>query len=1455
MADSISKLSCDNSTSIPSLGDFAPAVLNKYFESYNTFLTNHHIDSYENFVFHELPKFIQSQNPINVLLDRFETDEKEIIHEYRYNVNMYIGGKSGKDITISPPTISLDSNKTIRRMFPNEARLRNLTYAATISTDIYVEIAIKDSIKSEPRYHTITFPKQQFIDLPILLGSKLCVTHNATKQIRNEMGECMNEQGGYFIIDGSEKVLVTHQEQSTNVIYIRKHNAGHERLKAYGSVTCEHPITHMTRKVHLYLQKATPSDPKLENVIRVSIPQVNGAIPVFILFRALGLQTDKEIVDAIVGNPTLPESKQISEFLHESILDAYPVVDQSLAFDYIKLLTKGFIYEHILDLLNESVFSHVPNTPLTKAQYLAEFVRKLIRVHLNFDPETDRDNLGSQRCLPAGSLIRDLFNSIYRNWRKETLKAIESQFNYNKTSYEGENIKNLITPGSLRQYIKYSHLNKLDFQKELMAAFRGKWGTNQYDMKVGVLQELGRISYYDALSHTRRVVSDFDTTLKDRGPRALNPSQIGFLCTSESPTGSSHGITKNLAILTTISIASESKPLIEWLYSRGNVVPVVDATLSLRANSTSVQVNGGTIGFVMNPDKLIIALKMMKWTGCLTPMASISFNTFDNILRIFVDDGRLIRPVYHLNAGIGSEKWHQLFKSGKPLPQWRDLLLGTLPATSHLQSVASTQFIDVFEESENPTLDDYISSLAPYVGAIEYIDVNESNESYISWYGEDRPTLTYEHTHCEIHPTTMSGLMVNTLPFPNHDQSVRWTYASAQSKQGIGYYATNYESRFDTFGLMACYAESPICRTIYTDIVGNGKMPYGSNIIVALNSSTGYNQDDAIILNRTSVERGLFHSLALRSYEVFEEQDETSKVIYRIANPKNVRNWTDIQPGLDYSMLDEEGIIKEGTIITDKTVLVGRYLYDPKTKEAPKDASLTNKVFTGGRVDKVVVIHQPNGYRLVKIRILEMRIPELGDKFATRHHQKGTIGMLVDAVDMPRTADGIVPDMMVNPHGLPTRMTVGQFYEQIFCKYGVVYNGKVNATNFMDSEEALSQLGDLLEMQGYQRHGEEILYSGISGDQMYSSIFMTPCYFMRLKHLTEDKVNAREHGRREIRTHQPTGGRGNEGGMKIGEMERDVLIAHGASEFLAESMMDKSDGASFMICNGCGTIPVYNKALNLQVCPLCDGPLHFSDSLTPELELPMKKSRATFSRVEIPYSLKLMDQESLASIANISMRFVTAKEARKFRPFESTISHVSSNIKTNSIETSTETEVIEEKLEEEQAPTLTNVVTDLAKEGAQALGLNQVLGTDDAVAKANMALLEKPAPVEQTQPTQQGGGPTIVINNGPVPQTEVKTVDIDPANNTSNENDSTHESFEVPRLPTNNEQPAQPSAQPAAPPAAQPAAQPAAPNSSVKPVAREAPVPQPRKRITWNGGGSSESDSSLEGPVTVLKLG
>ena len=359
--------------------------------------------------------------------------------------------------------------------------------------------------------------------------------------------------------------------------------------------------------------------------------------------------------------------------------------------------------------------------------------------------------------------------------------------------------------------------------------------------------------------------------------------------------------------------------------------------------------------------------------------------------------------------------------------------------------------------------------------------------------------------------------------------------------------------------------------------------------------------------------------------------------------------WTDLKPGSDYSMLDESGIIKIGSVISDNTVLVGRYLENPETHQI-KDSSIMPTVFTKGRVESVVILNQANGFRLVKVRIIQERIPELGDKFGSRHGQKGTMGMIIPAENMPHTREGIIPDVIVNPHGLTSRMTVAQVIEVLFGRLGAEVAAKCNGTAFCNRENIVKTVGNTLEELGLHPHTENIMYCGTTGKQLNCSIFMGPLYFMRMKHLTSDKINSRAEGRREIRTHQPTGGRGNEGGMRIGEMERDAVLAHGVSLFLQESMMKRADATNFWVCNGCGTIPIYNEKDSLFVCPSCDGPIEFSGSTAETMTLvqPLKRSRVTFSKIEMPYSLKLLDQE-LTTFMGAGLRFVTSKTVGRLK--------------------------------------------------------------------------------------------------------------------------------------------------------------------------------------------------------------
>ncbi len=1236
----------------PSLADYAQNVLKTYFQTYdNIFLTKHHIDSYESFIFREMSEIIFSENPITVLEEPLNAD-KGI---YKYKTEVYVGGKDATKpeelkIKVGAPILTLDGGQTVRRMFPNEARIRNMTYAATYTANVDIVVTFSALDPSKPDgvqtiTKTITFENLQLFRIPILLRSKLCATYGASRALLYEMGECRNDQGGYFIIDGSEKVLITRQEKAVNTVIVRLKPENDQKLYCDLNVVCQDPKTKYTRSVNINRYKSSlEGDTRVEDgAYRVGVPGIKGGVPLFILFRALGVESDHDIVRMILPDTSAPNIKMMEAMLVPSIHDAWPCLTTEQAIEYMRLLSKGFMVEHILKILHDELFTHVPDEPLARAQYLAEIIRKMMRVELRMEPAPNRDDIRNQRLLPTGTLLRVLFTGCWGDWKSNLIMTVDKQYNYNKTLYTDENFLNIFNEGNISNVLSTKMLNDA-----LMRGFRGKWGTDEWNMKSGVIQPLARISFMDAMSHTRRVVSDFDTGSKLTGPRHLHPSQVGYFCTAETPTGGHIGATKNLSILTAISVYFPIDALKNWLIEKGGVQAVAATPRhEIARGATSVQVNGGTIGFTNEPGQITYVLKLMKWTACIPPTTSISFNTAENIIRIYMDDGRPLRPLYHLDFNKETQKmqWPRRFK--ELLPQgWTRMVCGDFPPTSNV-GVMSANVIDPLESNPTATLQDYVQLLAPHVGCVEYVDPYESNEAYVSWWGNTADLA--EHTHAEIHPCTLMGLLANMVPFSNHNQSPRNQLSCSQSKQGIGYYATNFENRFDTYGSMLCYGEGALCRTMIYDAVGNGEMPYGSNIVFCLNSFSGYNQDDGIIFNRSSIERGLFRSLAFRSYECVEEIDPISKVEYRIGNPKNILSWTDLKPGHDFTQLDETGIIREGSIITDKTVLVGRYLLNPETGTLG-DASVLPTVFTTGRVDKVVVLHQANGMRLVRIRIFEERVPELGDKFSSRHGQKGTIGMLMDAVDMPRLPSGIVPDVMVNPHCIPSRMTVAQMLEQVFGRLGAEIGAKINATTFMNDNQSLKAMGDALEILGLHRTGEEIVYSGITGKMYTTSVFMGPLHFMRIKHLVSDKLNARGAGRREQRTHQPTGGRGNEGGMRMGEMERDVLIAHGVAKMLEESYTVRSDGTDFWICNGCGTIPIYNESQRMFVCPACDGPLTYQGNTadTIGLVLPVRKSRVTFSRVHMPYALKLMDQE-LTTYMNGGFRFITEKHARRFR--------------------------------------------------------------------------------------------------------------------------------------------------------------------------------------------------------------
>ena len=1211
-------------------------LLDTYFKTTDYPFTRHHIDSFDQFVAQDVPAILKSNNPILLLKEL-----NPATGVYMYRVEIFIGGRTGEEIEIGAPTIALQKGKEVRILFPNEARLRNLTYSSTVYATIRVELTITlpdQPAAAEPI--VMEFKRMPLFQLPILLHSRNCILHGKPASFLKEAGECPQDQGGYFIVEGAEKILITRQEQAFNTLYVQK-QPNNDKVETYGNITCLSSETRQVKVVTFNWVRATET-------LVVSLPYVRKPLPIFMLFRAMGVQSDEDILRLLYPDLESAEAKLVVPHLIASIAEAFPFTDTYSSVQFIKAMTKGFSEEHVYDIIFNQTFIHISDKHGgSRAHFLADCVRRFMRVHLGIDPNADRDDTRNQRALTSGHLIRMLFSNAYSNWKKAVRLAVDSEFFNNMDIYKGLRFANIFSEGNVPKLFVYPGRNEkgnkegVTITAGIMTGFKGRWVTGgsggggalgHSDEKTGALQSLSRISYLDFMSHTRRVVLNFDTGMKLTRPRQLHTSQYGFFCTNETPGGASIGITKNLSMMTMISIACDPAPVLALMLGRGWVIPCSEMRNDLMRAAVPVFLNNGIVGYTLSPFDLTDVLKRMKWSGCLPAFVSISFSIRNRKVLIFMDEGRPTRPLIHLEGGVLPKEALQGAKT------WRDLVLGSFaPTAAH--GLSTSVVVDPFAETPGQLpFTKYKELLTPHCGHIEYVDPFEQNEAFIVNFPEH---LTKDASHMEVHPCTIVSVVNGMIPFANFNQSPRNQLSCSQSKQGLAMYATNFQNRYDNSANIMCYGEAPLVRTLAYDVLGEGQMPYGHNLIMAIMPFHGYNQDDGIVFNEDSFQRGMFRNINYRSYEAFEEYDRATDTRAVIANPLRIQHWTDLKPGRDYKKLDERGIIKVGELVDEETVLVGRYMQDKSGKI--QDSSLTAQVWTSGRVESVVVTVNNMGMLLVKVRITQDRTPELGDKFSTRHGQKGTIGMRFRAHDLPRTADGLVPDMLVNPHCIPSRMTVAQLMEMIFGE--VCYKNTMigDATIFMSDSSAPEAIGRVLEGQfGLEKAGNQIMYDGASGVQMPTTVFSGPVFAMRLKHMVEDKWNARAEGRREQKTHQPTGGRGAQGGLRIGEMERDALAGHGISRFLRESLMERADLTEIRLCNGCGTVPIFNKRQNLFVCPLCDGPVRFMGTTGQNMELLPTPTRSlvTADIVEMPYATKLLADE-LQMYMNMGMRILT----------------------------------------------------------------------------------------------------------------------------------------------------------------------------------------------------------------------
>ncbi|XP_057957575.1 DNA-directed RNA polymerases IV and V subunit 2 [Malania oleifera] len=1149
------------------LKNFCRKASSVFFREYG--LISHQINSYNDFINNGIQNVFDSIGEIRV--EPGYDPSKKGENEWRY-----ASVKFGK-VTLERPRFwagqkFVDSDREYLNLLPRHARLQNMSYSSRMKVQIHVQVYTKKLVMSD-KFKT---GKEQYLDndvlsednrdviigrIPVMVKSELCWMNGIEK------GDCDFDHGGYFLIKGAEKTFIAQEQVCLKRLWV---SSKPNWMVAYRP-------TAKRKRVYIKLVEA----PKVENIrggekiLNVYFSSVE--IPVWILFFFLGVKSDKEAVDLIdLGFDDARVSNILIASIHEADKKCEDFRKGGRASNFLDKLLKSCKFppaESAEECVSKYLFSTLTGSK-QKARFLGYMIKCLLLAYSGRRKCDNRDDFRNKRLDLAGELLERELRVHVRNALRRMSRAMQRDL-YGDRSLQ-----------FIEQYLDASIITN-----GLSRAFStGAW-SHPYKINErmsGVVATLRRTNPLQTTADMRKTRQQVQYSGKVGDARYPHPSHWGKICFLSTPDGENCGLVKNLAITGLVS-TNLMEPLVDKLFDCG-MEELVDDTSSSLHGKVKVFLNGDWVGLCEDSSSFVTELRKMRRRKELPHQVEIKRDEQQQEVRIFSDAGRILRPL---------------------------LVVENLKKIKALKG------------------DSYSFHYLLDKGIVELIGVEEEEDCSTAWHikhllrGEmENPSVKY--SHCELDMSYLLGLSCGIIPFANHDHARRVLYESEKhSQQAIGYSTTNPNIRIDTLAHQLYYPQRPLFRTMVSDCLGKPghSLSYseplprpeyfnGQNAIVAVNVHLGFNQEDSLVMNRASLERGMFRSEHIRSYKAEVDNNEVDKK----RKSEDCVNFGKIQSKIGrVDSLDDDGFPFIGANLQNGDIVIGR------CTESGADHSIKLKHTERGMVQKVVLSANDEGKNFAAVSLRQVRTPCLGDKFSSMHGQKGVLGFLESQENFPFTIQGIVPDIVINPHAFPSRQTPGQLLEAALGK-GIACGGSNRyATPF--STLSVDAISDQLHRAGFSRWGNERVYNGRTGEMVRSLIFMGPTFYQRLIHMAEDKVKFRNTGPVHPLTRQPVADRKRFGGIKFGEMERDCLIAHGASANLHERLFTLSDSSQMHICRKCKnianviqrTVPGGRK-IRGPYCRFCE-------------------SVEDIVKVNVPYGAKLLCQELFSM--GISLKFET----------------------------------------------------------------------------------------------------------------------------------------------------------------------------------------------------------------------